>query len=61
VKQSTRNASTERIVTLDKRDPQAIGEALQQLKLLYPDKSAAERADLLESGISFPFSSNGKQ
>jgi hypothetical protein len=47
---------------MDKRDPQAVGKALQQLKNLYPNKSATERADLLESGqlISIP-GSNGKQ
>lgn len=33
----------------DLRPPEAIGDALEKLKELYPDMSAPERADLLET------------
>jgi len=49
---------------LDKRDPQALGEALAKLKETYPNMSAPERADLLED-ISHNYSNvsngNGKK
>ena len=38
-----------------------IGQALQQLKILFPDKSAAERADMLTTwDYKTLISSNGK-
>jgi len=47
----------------DQRDPETLGNMLIQLRLLYPDKTAAQRADQLEEwfhkGLPIP-SPNGK-
>jgi hypothetical protein len=48
---------------IDKRDPESIGQAIAQLKQLYPDKTAIERADMVEqypTTIPTAASSNGK-
>lgn len=48
---------------VDKRDPEQLGNLIMQLKEVYPDKAAPERADLIEDwlskGVNFP-SKNGK-
>jgi len=48
---------------VDKRDPEQLGNLIMQLKEIYPDKAAPERADLIEEwlskGVPFP-NANGK-
>jgi hypothetical protein len=47
----------------DNRDAESIGQAIMQLKTLYPDKTACERADMVEkypTTIPTAASNNGK-